>query len=38
MPKGDLDNEFPCSKMQLSTLWTLPDLEKFTQKYCEAVY
>ena len=26
MPKRDLDDEFPCSKMQLATLWKLPDL------------
>jgi len=38
MPKKDLDEEFPCDKMQLATLWTLEDMEKFIKKYCEVVY
>jgi hypothetical protein len=29
MPKRDLDDEFPCLKMQLPELWKMKDLERF---------
>lgn len=38
MPKRDLDNEFPCDKMQLATLWDIADLYDFFQDYSDAIY
>lgn len=38
MPKRDLDDEFPCLKMQLPELWKMKDLERFLGLYCETVY
>ena len=38
MPKRDLDDEFPCDKMQLATLWEINDLKDFFEQYAEAVY
>ena len=33
-----MDEYFTCDKMQLSTLWTLDEMIKFVEEYCDIMY